>query len=259
VLPDNDANKKSGNAGSGIEVPQQNYILICERDQVEQVLQQILQTQTNLAIQVNTSEGVRTTQSTALRIEHKPKPPHVVLHQPEHSSSYHFLEEKPLAKINCNLPNGRLSFSTQLIPLETVLEGGFYFCFPFPDEIRKYQLRASYRVSVMPGSSMAMVLIADNRIDGECLDFSIGGCRLILQPGLHAVQENAELNDLVLNLGGFANLTVSVRVCRISTTKSGRLIVGAQYLDLTQQQQDQLQTALIQIQRQQLRKNIRLN
>ncbi len=259
VLPDNSANPTSGNTGSDIEATQPSYILICERDQVEQVLQQILQTQTNLAIQIHTSEGVRAIQSTLLRIEHKPKPPHGILHQPEQASWQRLLEERPDAKINCTLPNGRLSFSTHLAPLETVAEGGFYCCFPFPKEIRKYQRRASYRVSVMPGTSMAMVLIADHRVGGECLDFSIGGCRLVLQPGLHDLQENTELNNLVLDLGGLANLTVNVRVCRISTTKSGRLIVGAQYLDLTPQQQTQLQAALIQIQRQQLRKNTRLN
>jgi c-di-GMP-binding flagellar brake protein YcgR len=258
VLPDNNANLKSGNAGSDLEATQHSYILICERDQVEQVLQHILQTQTNLAIQINTSEGIRTAQSTALRIEHQPKPPHVILHQPGQSSWSRFLQERPTARINCNMPNGRLNFLTRLAPLEAVLEGGFYFCFAFPDEIRKYQRRASFRVSVMPGTSMVMLLIADNRIGGECLDFSIGGCRLILQPGFHNLHENTELDNLVLNLAGLADITVNVKICRIATTKSGRLIVGAQYLDLTVQQQNQLQAALTRIQREQLKNNTRL-
>lgn len=257
VLPDNDAQQEPGNADA-IEATHTSYVLICERDQVEQVLRQILQTQANLAIQISTPEGMRSTQSTLLRIEHTPKPPHAILHQPEHAGWHRFIEEHPSARINCNLPVGRLSFATRLVPLETILEGGFYFCFPFPEQIRKYQLRASYRVSVVPGTSMVMVVIADHRIDGECLDFSIGGCRLILQPGPHGLQENTELNNLVLNLAGLADLTVNVKICRVSTTKSGRLVIGAQYLDLTLQQQNQLQAALTRIQRQQLQKNTRL-
>lgn len=258
VVPDDIAKQQPENPGADIEATQTSYVLICERDQIEHVLRQILQTQTSLAIQITTPAGLRAIQSTALRIEHTPKPPHVILHQPEHAGWHRFLEQKPAAKINCKLPIGRLSFSTRLRPLDAVLENGFYFCFPFPEEIRKYQLRASYRVSVMPGTSVAMLVIADNRIGGECLDLSTGGCRLILQPGLHGLQENTELNNLVLNLAGLADLTVNIRICRISTTTSGRLIIGAQYLDLTSQQQDLLQTALTRIQRQQLQKNIRL-
>lgn len=235
-----------------------SYVLICERQQVEQVLQQLLQMQTSLAIQINTPEGIRTTQSTVLRIEHTPAPPHVILHQPEQASWYRFLQDKPLTKINGHLPGGRLSFSTRLAPLDAIVEDSFYCRFPFPAEIRKYQLRASFRVAVVPGTSMVMILIAANRIAGECLDLSIGGCRLILQPGFAGLHEKSELDNLVIELNGAASLTVSVKVCRISTTKSGRLIVSAQYLDLTPQQRKQLQTALSRMQRQQLQTKIRL-
>jgi c-di-GMP-binding flagellar brake protein YcgR len=259
VLPDNDAKPQDSSPTSAIEAKQPSYILICEREQITQILQQLLRMQTNLTIQLATSAGARDTQSTILRIDNKPKPGQVILHQPDHASWYRLLEDKPSARINCYLPNGRLTFSTQLAPLETIIEGSFFCRFPLPNEIRKYQLRASFRVSVLPGTSMIMLLLADHRIGGECLDFSIGGCCLVFQADLSGrVKEHTLLNNLVINLGGIADLTVNVKVCRLSTTKSGRLIIGAQYLDLTQQQQNQLQTALIQLQRQQLQKKVRL-
>jgi c-di-GMP-binding flagellar brake protein YcgR len=259
VLPDNKANPQDSSLETVVEAKPSSYILICERDQITQILQQLIRMQTSLAIQLATPEGTRDTQSTVLRIDNKPKPGQVVLHQPDHASWYGLLKDKPDARINCYLPNGRLTFSTQLAPLETIIEGSFFCRFPLPNEIRKYQLRGGYRVSVSPGSSMIMLLLADHRIGGECLDFSIGGCCLVFQADLSDhLQENSQLSNLVINLGGIADFTVDVKVCRISTTKSGRLIIGAQYLDLTPQQQSRLQTALIQLQRQQLQKKVRL-
>ena len=258
-LFDDNANSDPGNPGPAVATKQPSYILICEPDQVTQILQQLLQMQTTLSLQFATPASECNTQATVLRIDAKPKPAQVVLHKPEHASWYRHLQEKPHAKINCFLPNGRLTFSTRLAPLESIIEGSFFCRFPLPSEIRKYQLRSNYRVTVSPGTSMVMLLLADSRIDGECLDVSIGGCCLLFQPNPGTyLEENSEISNLVINLGGIADLTVNVKVCRIATTKNGRLIVGAQYLDLTLQQQSQLQTALTQIQRQQLQKKTRL-
>jgi c-di-GMP-binding flagellar brake protein YcgR len=246
--------------GSTLEAHQPNYVLICEPEQVTQILQQLLQMQTRLAIQLATPEGVQTTQTTVLRIDPKPTPGQVILHQPEHASWYRLLQEKPYARISCYLPNGRLTFSTRVAPLETIVEGSFFCRCPVPEAIRKYQQRSSYRLPVPPGSCMVMLVHANNRVDGECLDFSISGCCLLLHdnPG-KPLEKNSEINNLMINLGGVVALTVSVKVRRIVTTESGKTVVGAQYLDLTPQQQNQLQAALTQIQRQQLRKKIRLS
>ncbi|MES2626051.1 MAG: PilZ domain-containing protein [Pseudomonadota bacterium] len=259
MLPDNNANSPASTPDSDNEALQPTHVLISERAEIVQILHQLLQMQINITLQITTSEGIRTTHSTVLRIDEKSKPAQVVLHQPEHATWYRLLEDRPVAKITCHMPNGRLAFSTRLAPLEAPVEKNFYCSFSVPKEIRKYQLRTSYRVSVVPGTSIAKLMIDDNRLGGECLDFSISGCCLVFHPtpGAH-LQENSELNNLTLRLDGINDLTVNVKVCRVTTTKTGRLIVGAKYLDLTKQQQTQLQTALTQLQRQQLKTKTRL-
>ncbi len=260
AVPDNNPKQETSNPGSTLVAQHPNYVLICEPEQVTQILQQLLQMQTRLAIQLATPEGTLTTQTILLRIDPMPKPGQVILHQPEHASWYRILQDEPNARISCFLPNGRLTFSTRVAPPETIVEGSFCCSFPVPEAIRKYQRRSSYRVPVPPGSCMVMLALANNRVDGECLDFSGSGCCLLLQDNPDKpLEKNTELNNVMIKLGGVADLTISVKVCRIVTTKSGKTLVGAEYLDLTPQQKKQLRAALAQIQRQQLQKKIRLS
>ena len=122
VLPDNNANPEDSNTGSAFEARQASYILICEREQINQILLQLLQMQTRLTLQLATIEGERNTQTTILRLEQKPRPGQVILHQPGHANWYRILQDKPDTRIFCCLPNGRLTFSTQLAPLETIVD-----------------------------------------------------------------------------------------------------------------------------------------
>ncbi len=260
VLPDNNANTQDSNTGAPAEALQSSFKPISDRAEIARIFQQLLQLQTTLTVQFATPEGLRTAQATVLRIDSKAKPVQVFLHQAEHATWYRHLQDKPTAKITCHMPNGRLAFTTQLEPLETVVESTFMCHFPLPEQIRKSQARSTYRVSVLPGTSLAMLVNADTRMGGECVDLSIDGCCLVFHSShREQMDTTGQIRNLMINLDGIADLTVTVKVCRVSTTKSGRLIVGAQYLNLTPQQQNSLQAALTQIQRQQLQKKVRLS
>jgi c-di-GMP-binding flagellar brake protein YcgR len=166
----------------------------------------------------------------------------------------------PTAKITCDTPNGRLAFSTQLEPLESVIENTFMCHIPLPEQIRKSQMRATYRVPVLPGTSLAMLINADNRMAGECLDISMNGCCLIFLPSQRAhFNKTGQITTLLIKIDGLDDLAVTVKLRRVSTTKSGQMMLGAQYLNLTLYQQNHLQNTLTHLQQSQVQKKTRLS
>lgn len=192
--------------------------------------------------------------STFHRVEHDHN--HIVLHQLAPNSWRDVVLDTHPVTVNCYLPSGHLIFDTVISPLERHANNPF--CkIALPSVLHVQQLRAAYRVPLLPNTGRVELRLGRHLIEGKCLDISLNGC---------CAQFPGTLLDLLdanpIGAGGyplrlFHNreelCQASVKICRQKLESFGVVTAGLQFTRPDPQRTRRLQQLVLQLQRTNIR------
>ena len=178
----------------------------------------------------------------------------IVIHQPKPADWHKHIRDDDSLFITCRMPNGTICFNGSLSLLEGN-ENSPYCQLSFPNELSKKQLRSNFRVSVLKyGSCIEMsVPGCDTRFKGICNDISLGGLLVHLPLCDQPLKKGDEIHDIHLHVPGIIDLRCVAKICRITEIEGRGLFMGLNFESLSGKQTDDLRTALIKLERQNIK------
>lgn len=230
---------------------------------ITRILNQMHFASSKVSIHVEDDNGdTRTFHSTISRVDRKQR--QIIIHQLQPKGWLQVANSGQKVEVNCFMSSGQLSFYSTLSSLDASREN-YYSVLALPDEVSKFQLRSAYRVFMPPGTCKVSLVLrdaagSDTRMDAVGMDLSLdGSCLRFIGDVLSLLPEEKVLHDLQFDvLSGKVQFSSTARICRLTASQGGQTIAGIRFLPLPEPVKKQLETALAEVQRQQLRQQIRI-
>lgn len=174
----------------------------------------------------------------------------IVIHQPKPSDWHKHLKGDDPLVVTCRMPNGTIKFRGNLSLLEDN-ENSPYCQLTIPNELSKKQLRSNFRVSVLKYRSEIDVFLplSETKHKGICNDISLGGILVHLPYCEEELHKGDKVQKIHLRIPGIIDLSCAARVCRITEIEGTGQFMGLAFESLQQQQASDLRTALIKLER----------
>lgn len=246
-------------------VPEQDFDfeVITNPVTINRILNQMHYTNSKISLHVNTDAGgTLTYRSSIARVNRKNG--QIVIHQIQPGGWQQAVEPGRQVEVNCFMSSGQMTFFSRLSPLDDSRDN-YYCVLSMPKELTKFQLRSAYRVFMPPGTCEIRVSVNDNEgksatFEGVGLDLSLDGCCLRFIGDVYSLLgEEKMFRGLEFNiLSGALRFTTDATISRTSEGPRGQKIAGVKFLPLPEPVKRQLQSALVDIQRLQLRQQVRI-
>lgn len=245
-----------------------DYVTINNPTTINRILNQMHYSHSKVSIhvevadKVNGNSSVCSFDSSIARVSRKDN--QLIIHQLSPKGWQKVIKPGQLVEVNCFMPSGQLSFFSHLSPLDETREN-YYCILSMPKEVSKFQLRSAFRVFMPPQTCRIGVTLkdADGKyvdFEGVGLDLSLEGCCLRFIGDVFPLLEEARIfRNLQFNiLSGALNFTTDAKICRLSSGQGGQTIAGVRFLPLPDSVKKRLQTALVDVQRIQLRQQVQI-
>lgn len=171
--------------------------------------------------------------------EIKPQNGSLYLHKPEAKSWSHLNSYKEALEVSCCTPSGVIRFHSNYMPSSVPrLESSLRF--QLPSKLIKSQRRAHVRVKVGHlDSNISLRINKQVALTGVCLDLSVAGALLCLPRGQRGVDLGEVIERCTISITDIVTIRQPVKVCSIGT-KHSNLLVGVQFLKMSDQGGDVL-------------------
>jgi c-di-GMP-binding flagellar brake protein YcgR len=192
--------------------------------------------------------------SSVQRIE--PNSRSIILHQLiPNTWREHILARHPVA-VSCRMPSGHLVFDSHMAPLERSVNN--LFCqLDFPTVLHLQQLRAAFRVPLLPNTSRVQLRLAGHLFNGKCVDLSLTGCCAQFPGELNELlaEKSATTDNLPLcfEYKGEEVFHTTSKICRQKQEAFGALTVGLSFAKADPLLNRRLQPLLLNLQRENIR------
>lgn len=136
---------------------------------------------------------------------------------------------------------------------ERTEEGDHYFEIPYPECIDRLQRRNVFRVGIPPDVPTRVEFLQPTTSTvwvGRVNDLSAGGCSIAIRPDqATGLDEGVVLPQVKISIEGFVDLTADLVIRNQRIVSDGEWIFGAQFNDLPALNAQQLDRAVMQLQR----------
>lgn len=244
-----------------------DYVTITNPVTINRILNQMHYSHSKVSIHVdgpNNGESENTAitfHSSIARVSRKDN--QLIIHQLSPKGWQKVIKPGQLVEVNCFMASGQLSFFSRFSPLDETREN-YYGVLSMPTQISKFQLRSAFRVFMPPETCKISLTLKDESgkaidFDGVGLDLSPEGCCLrFIGDALPLLQDKSMLKLHFNILSGTVEFTTDAKICRITTIQGGQVVAGVRFLPLADSVKKQLQTALVDVQRIQLRQQVQI-
>ncbi len=183
-------------------------------------------------ISANDSHSSWTVDSAIQDIE--PQSNSLYLHKPDSKFCEQLSSCMNELEFSCFTPGGVIRFQSNYLPsaiprLESSLR------FQVPEKIIKDQRRAHNRIKVGQLETAVSLRIRKGlALEGECLDLSVAGALICLPRGNRGVDLGETIDHCSIEIRNLLTINQPVRICSIGTRR-GILLVGVQFLKMTEE------------------------
>lgn len=173
----------------------------------------------------------------------------ILLHKPAMQFCEHLSDSNDKVELSCFTPNGIIRFKSNYMPssqpwLESALR------VQVPDKLVRDQRRAHKRVKVGHLENEACLHIKNDLVlDGECLDMSEAGALICLPRDRRGVDLGELIDRCDIEIRNLITINQPVRICSMGV-KEGILLIGVQFMRMTEQGVLTLRNTLAQIESQ---------
>ncbi len=175
----------------------------------------------------------------------------LVLHRPKAFDWLQQFEHDNGIVVTCHVPQGTIQFNSNLSAADSSMDN-LYCRVAIPKRLKRTQLRASFRVSLLQFDSRAILTSDQERShDGSCRDLSQTGAQLQLTDPVSTLGSDLH-HDCLIEVPDYLRLNCRVRICHIDQTPAGDSLVGLEFQELSHSQVNAIKSAIVKIERQNL-------
>lgn len=164
----------------------------------------------------------------------EPQSNSLLLHKPDSRFCEQLSSCMSELEFSCYTPTGVIRFQSNYIP-STIPRLESSLRFQVPEKLIKDQRRAHNRIKVGHlTNSIELHIKKDLVLQGECLDLSVAGALFCLPRGQRGVDLGEIIDHCMIEIQDLITISQPVRICSIGS-KRGILLIGVQFLEMTEQ------------------------
>ena len=158
----------------------------------------------------------------------------LLLHKPGKNFCELLTDGNDELELSCYTPGGVISFQSNYLPssrprLESALR------VQVPEQLIREQRRAHNRVKIGHLDNVASLHIKkDLKLEGECLDISEAGALICLPRDKRGVDLGEMIDRCDIEIRNLISINQPVRICSMGV-KQGILLIGVQFMRMTEQ------------------------
>ena len=207
-----------------------------------------------ISLDEDSDKSLQIFKSTILKIDSANN--QLILHQSLPASWEQNVSAGKEAQVKCHLKSGSITFLTSPSYFDQG-DKSLYSQLSFPSQIRKKQLRSSFRVSLLKHKTKISVQLSDNtEFFGNARDLSLGGglCQLDttikkkIQLTEH-FQTGSILKNCRLKVADYLDITCSAEISHVKKIAENRFQLGLKFIDLEASQINQIRLSINKLER----------